>query len=78
MLFKFLNFRYSYDHINILIRYFYNAVRYKDLLDDAYDDLCNTLNSMGDICAIVYCLERTTCDELSAHLSKSGISCAGN
>lgn len=33
---------------------------------------------MGDICAIVYCLERTLCDELSAHLSRNGISCAGN
>ncbi|KAJ0040085.1 hypothetical protein Pint_28607 [Pistacia integerrima] len=54
----------------------YYEVRYKDLLDDVYDDLCNALKSIGDICAIVYCLERTTCDELSAHLSKSGISCA--
>jgi superfamily II DNA helicase RecQ len=55
-----------------------NAVRYKDLLDDAYSDLSNLLKSMGDVCAIVYCLERTTCDDLSAHLSNSGISSAGN
>ncbi|XP_010548239.1 PREDICTED: ATP-dependent DNA helicase Q-like 3 [Tarenaya hassleriana] len=51
-------------------------VRYKDLIDDAYTDLCNLLKSCGNICAIIYCLERTTCDDLSAHLSNSGISCA--
>ncbi|GLU19707.1 hypothetical protein SLE2022_359410 [Rubroshorea leprosula] len=51
-------------------------VRYKDLLDDAYADLCNILKSYGDVCAIVYCLERATCDELSIHLSRNGISCA--
>ncbi|KAL9461834.1 hypothetical protein AB3S75_004767 [Citrus x aurantiifolia] len=51
-------------------------VRYKDLLDDAYADLCSVLKSNGDTCAIVYCLERTTCDELSAYLSAGGISCA--
>lgn len=55
-----------------------NAVRYKDLLDDAYADMSNLLKSLGDVCAIVYCLERTTCDDLSAHLSSSGISSAGN
>ncbi|KAK3224428.1 hypothetical protein Dsin_011453 [Dipteronia sinensis] len=54
----------------------YYEVRYKDLLDDAYADLSNVLKSFGDICAIVYCLERTLCDELSAHLSKNGILCA--
>ncbi|XP_060674815.1 ATP-dependent DNA helicase Q-like 3 [Ziziphus jujuba] len=54
----------------------YYEVRYKDLLDDAYNDLSNLLKSSGDVCAIVYCLERTTCDDLSGHLSKNGISCA--
>ncbi|KAL4329143.1 hypothetical protein HN51_036138 [Arachis hypogaea] len=54
----------------------YYEVRYKDLLDDAYADLSNTLKSKGDVCAIVYCLERSMCDELSAHLSQNGISCA--
>ncbi|KAG8662857.1 hypothetical protein MANES_01G152300v8 [Manihot esculenta] len=55
----------------------YYEVRYKDLLDDAYADLSFVLKSSGDVCAIIYCLERTTCDVLSAHLSKNGISCAG-
>ncbi|KAF2312473.1 hypothetical protein GH714_034797 [Hevea brasiliensis] len=50
--------------------------KYKDLLDDAYVDLSSVLKSSGDVCAIIYCLERTTCDGLSAHLSKNGISCA--
>ncbi|GLT70588.1 hypothetical protein SLA2020_426590 [Shorea laevis] len=54
----------------------YYEVRYKDLLDDAYADLSNLLKSIGDVCAIVYCLERTTCDDLSGHLSNSGISSA--
>ncbi|KAF8401132.1 hypothetical protein HHK36_014436 [Tetracentron sinense] len=53
-----------------------NAVRYKDLLDDAYSDLSNLLKSSGDVGVIVYCLERTMCDDLSARLSKNGISCA--
>ncbi|KAK9989576.1 hypothetical protein SO802_029815 [Lithocarpus litseifolius] len=53
-------------------------VRYKDLLVDAYADLSDLLKSYGDVCGIVYCLERTTCDDLSAHLSKRGISCAGS
>ena len=57
--------------------FFYVTVRYKDLLNDAYTDLSNLLKSEGDVCAIVYCLERTACDELSAHLSNTGISCAG-
>lgn len=61
-----------------LTRYFWDAVRYKDLLDDAYADLCSVLKANGDTCAIVYCLERTTCDELSAYLSAGGISCAGS
>ncbi|KAL5547169.1 hypothetical protein UlMin_006856, partial [Ulmus minor] len=30
----------------------------------------------GDVCSIVYCLDRTTCDDLSNHLSQNGISCA--
>ncbi|KAJ4714104.1 ATP-dependent DNA helicase [Melia azedarach] len=51
-------------------------VRYKDLLDDAYADLSSILKATANICAIVYCLERTTCDELSAYLSKNAISCA--
>ncbi|KAJ8648341.1 hypothetical protein MRB53_001364 [Persea americana] len=51
-------------------------VRYKDLLDDAYSDLSNLLKSSGGVCSIIYCLERTKCDDLSAHLSKAGISCA--
>ncbi|KAF9682145.1 hypothetical protein SADUNF_Sadunf05G0078300 [Salix dunnii] len=52
------------------------AVRYKDLLHDFYTDVSSVLKSCGDVCAIVYCLERTTCDGLSAHLSKNGISSA--
>ncbi|KAH0894196.1 hypothetical protein HID58_056625 [Brassica napus] len=51
-------------------------VRYKDLIDNAYTDLCNLLKSCGNICAIIYCLERTTCDDLSLHLSSTGISSA--
>ncbi|XP_040861348.1 ATP-dependent DNA helicase Q-like 3 isoform X4 [Glycine max] len=54
----------------------YYEVRYKDLLDDAYADLSNTLKSLGDVCAIVYCLERSMCDDLSTNLSQNGISCA--
>ncbi|XP_057501429.1 ATP-dependent DNA helicase Q-like 3 [Actinidia eriantha] len=54
----------------------YYEVRYKDLLDDPYADLANLLKSYGDVCAIVYCLERTTCDDLAMHLSNNGISCA--
>ncbi|QCE13582.1 ATP-dependent DNA helicase Q5 [Vigna unguiculata] len=54
----------------------YYEVRYKDLLDDAFADLSNTLKSLGDVCAIVYCLERSMCDDLSSNLSQSGISCA--
>ncbi|XP_043720318.1 ATP-dependent DNA helicase Q-like 3 [Telopea speciosissima] len=63
--------RSSFNRPNI----FYE-VRYKDLLDDVYVDLSNLLKSSGDVCSIVYCLERTTCDYLSAHLSKNGFSCA--
>ncbi|KAJ0251064.1 ATP-dependent DNA helicase Q-like 3 [Hirschfeldia incana] len=51
-------------------------VRYKDLIDNAYTDLCNLIKSCGKICAIIYCLERTTCDDLSLHLSSTGISSA--
>ncbi|GAV78575.1 DEAD domain-containing protein/Helicase_C domain-containing protein [Cephalotus follicularis] len=54
----------------------YYEVRYKDLLDDAYADLSNLLKTTGVVCAIVYCLERSTCDDLSTHLSKNAISCA--
>ncbi|XP_065857367.1 ATP-dependent DNA helicase Q-like 3 [Euphorbia lathyris] len=55
----------------------YYEVKYKDILDDdVYADLSSVLKSCGDICAIVYCLERTACDGLAAHLSKMGISCA--
>lgn len=57
--------------------FFHGTVRYKDLLGDAYADLSSLLKSEGNVCAIVYCLERTTCDALSVHLSNSGISCAG-
>jgi len=46
-------------------------------LDNAYTDLGNLLKSCGNICAIIYCLERTTCDDLSVHLSSIGISSAG-
>ncbi|XP_058078789.1 ATP-dependent DNA helicase Q-like 3 [Magnolia sinica] len=63
--------RASFNRPNI----FYE-VRYKDLLDDTCADLCNLLKSSGDVCSIVYCLERTACDDLSGHLSKAGISCA--
>lgn len=59
------------------MRAFCDTVRYKDLLDDAYADISNLIKSEGDVCAIVYCLERTACDDLSAHLSKFGISSAG-
>ncbi|KAI3842520.1 hypothetical protein MKX03_034386 [Papaver bracteatum] len=61
----------SYNRPNI----FYE-VRYKDLLDDVYADLSKQLKSDGDVCAIVYCLERTTCEDLSAHLLENGISSA--
>lgn len=54
-----------------------DAVRYKDLLKDVYTDLSNLLKSLGGVCAIVYCLERSTCDVLSNHLLKAGISSAG-
>ncbi|KAI3919349.1 hypothetical protein MKX01_038819 [Papaver californicum] len=51
-------------------------VRYKDLLGDVYADLSNQLKSSGDVCGIVYCLERTTCEDLSAHLLEHGIASA--
>ncbi|KAL6535761.1 hypothetical protein OROHE_012605 [Orobanche hederae] len=54
----------------------YYEVRYKDLMDDPYSDLCNYLKSCGNVCAIVYCLERTGCDDLALHLSAKGITCA--
>ncbi|GER36184.1 ATP-dependent DNA helicase Q1 [Striga asiatica] len=55
----------------------YYEVRYKDLMDNPYSDICNYLKSCGNICAIIYCLERAACDELAVHLSKHGISSAG-
>lgn len=54
----------------------YYEVRFKDLLKDPYDDLTDLIKSCGDVCGIVYCLERTMCDDLASHLSKNGISCA--
>ena len=54
------------------------TVRFKDLLDDVYADLSKLFKSCGNVCGIVYCLERNTCDELSAHLSKNGICSAGD
>ncbi|KAJ8543354.1 hypothetical protein K7X08_005877 [Anisodus acutangulus] len=54
----------------------YYEVRYKDLLDDPYADVCKLLKSCGNVCAIIYCLERTMCDDLAMHLTNSGISCA--
>ncbi|XP_047944091.1 ATP-dependent DNA helicase Q-like 3 isoform X3 [Salvia hispanica] len=55
----------------------YYEVRYKDLMDDPYSDICNYLKSCGNVCAIVYCLERTACDDLALHLSAQGIPCSG-
>ncbi|KAJ0981107.1 hypothetical protein J5N97_009362 [Dioscorea zingiberensis] len=63
--------RTSFNRPNI-----YYEVRYKDLLRDVYSDLSNLLKSSGNVCAIVYCLERSTCDTLSNHLLKAGISSA--
>lgn len=54
----------------------YYEVRFKDLLSDPYVDLTDLIKSCGDVCGIVYCLERATCDDLASHLSKNGISCA--
>ncbi|XP_055824572.1 ATP-dependent DNA helicase Q-like 3 [Solanum dulcamara] len=54
----------------------YYEVRYKDLLDDPYADVCKLLKSCGNVCAIIYCLERTMCDDLAIHLTNNGISCA--
>ncbi|XP_042004325.1 ATP-dependent DNA helicase Q-like 3 isoform X2 [Salvia splendens] len=54
----------------------YYEVRYKDLMDDPYSDICNYLKSCGNVCAIVYCLERTACDDLAVHLSAQGIPCS--
>ncbi|KAJ8500371.1 hypothetical protein OPV22_010923 [Ensete ventricosum] len=54
----------------------YYEVRYKDLLNDTYADLLNLLKSSGNVCSIVYCHERSTCDDLSSHLLKYGISSA--
>lgn len=59
-------------HLSFII-----AVRYKDLLDDPYTDLSNLFKSNRNACSIIYCLERASCDDLSAYLSKNGISSAG-
>ncbi|GJW23572.1 ATP-dependent DNA helicase Q-like 3 isoform X1 [Tanacetum coccineum] len=53
----------------------YYEVRFKDLLADPYVDLTDLIKSCGDVCGIVYCLERATCDDLASHLSQNGISC---
>nr|XP_004488080.1 ATP-dependent DNA helicase Q-like 3 [Cicer arietinum] len=66
-----LKLKTSFNRPNI-----YYEVRYKDLLNDAYADLSDTLKSLGDVCGIIYCLERSMCDDLSAHLSQRGFSCA--
>ncbi|TVU28898.1 hypothetical protein EJB05_20436, partial [Eragrostis curvula] len=63
--------RASFNRPNI----FYE-VRYKDLLDDVYSDIANLLKSNGNVCSIIYCLERAACDDLSMHLSQNGISSA--
>ncbi|KAF3792341.1 ATP-dependent DNA helicase Q-like 3 [Nymphaea thermarum] len=60
----------SFNRANI----FYE-VRYKDLVDDVYLDLSNLLKSSGAVCSIIYCLERSTCNALSAYLSKDGFHC---
>ncbi|XP_020408886.1 ATP-dependent DNA helicase Q-like isoform X2 [Zea mays] len=52
------------------------TIRYKDLLDDVYSDISNLLKSSGNVCSIIYCLERAACDDLSMHLSQQGVSCA--
>ncbi|KAF8027925.1 hypothetical protein BT93_E0757 [Corymbia citriodora subsp. variegata] len=54
----------------------YYEVRYKDILDDAYADLLKKLKTSGAVCSIIYCLEHTMCDNVSAYLSENGISCA--
>ncbi|KAI4294801.1 hypothetical protein MLD38_040877 [Melastoma candidum] len=61
----------SFNRANI-----YYEVRYKDILEDAYADILNSIKSLGNVCAIIYCLERTTCDDLSTYLVTNGISCA--
>ncbi|XP_004954124.1 ATP-dependent DNA helicase Q-like 3 isoform X1 [Setaria italica] len=63
--------RASFNRPNI----FYE-VRYKDLLDDVYSDISNLLKSSGNVCSIIYCLERAACDDLCMHLSQQGISSA--
>ncbi|XP_076955418.1 ATP-dependent DNA helicase Q-like 3 [Bidens hawaiensis] len=54
----------------------YYEVRFKDLLTDPHADLADLIKSCGDVCGIVYCLERSMCDVLASHLSTNGISCA--
>ncbi|XP_066322765.1 ATP-dependent DNA helicase Q-like 3 [Miscanthus floridulus] len=63
--------RASFNRPNI----FYE-VRCKDLLDDVYSDISNLLKSSGNVCSIIYCLERAACDDLSMHLSQQGVSTA--
>ena len=39
--------------------------------------ISNLLKSSGNVCSIIYCLERAACDDLSMHLSQQGVSSAG-
>ena len=39
--------------------------------------ISNLLKSSGNVCSIIYCLERAACDDLSMHLSQLGVSSAG-
>ncbi|KAG0467536.1 hypothetical protein HPP92_019116 [Vanilla planifolia] len=63
--------RASFNRPNI-----YYEVRFKDLLGNAYTDLLSLLQSSGEVCSIIYCLERSTCEDLASHLLKNGISSA--
>ncbi|AES74532.1 DNA helicase, putative [Medicago truncatula] len=54
----------------------YYEVRYKDRLEDRFTDVYDTLFSMGEVCAIIYCPTQSMCDNLTAYLSHRGISCA--
>ena len=63
-------------YANLIIA-LYHTVRFKYILNDGYADLFDQLKSEGNSCSIVYFLERTTCDDLSNHLSQNGISCDG-
>lgn len=54
----------------------YYEVRYKDRLEDRFTDVYDTLFSMGEVCAIIYCPTQSMCDNLTAYVSHRGISCA--